>query len=164
MKSLEVNMCMWHCGKDILHTKNGSNSSLMKWKRVNMRSTSANIILQNFCQTKKRLVLVGFPPLFALFFAFPPFPCKIQNAVKAQTFYTNSGRVATAYSTDKYKQIQKDENRAINYATIALEVSLWLTYTTTLPCIMHICTIWFWSRPFYYLLLWLIIAQAEFNR
>ena len=66
-----------------------------------------------------------FYPIPPIFFAFSPFPRtyktnfakKIRSglhflaAVEAQTFCLNSGRVANAYSTDKYKY-QNHENRS----------------------------------------------------
>ena len=74
--------------------------------------------LANYWTVGKCLVSVCFSPFSAIFFAFTPFSCTYKtnfekkispdldflSAVEAQTFCRNSGRVATAYSTDKYKK------------------------------------------------------------
>ena len=83
-------------------------------------SLSANLrssLLANYWTVRKCLFSMCFSPFSAIFFAFTPFKythntnfekkCSpgldFLSTVKAQTFCRNSGRVATAYSTDKYK-------------------------------------------------------------
>ena len=89
-------------------------------------SLSANLrssLLANYWTVRKCLFSMCFSPFSAIFFAFTPFKythntnfekkCSpgldFLSTVKAQTFCRNSGRVATAYSTDKYK----DQNMKI---------------------------------------------------
>ena len=80
---------------------------------ANLRSSQ----LANYWTVRKCLFSMCFSPFSAIFFAFTPFKythntnfekkCSpgldFLSTVKAQTFCRNSGRVATAYSTDKYK-------------------------------------------------------------
>ena len=80
---------------------------------ANLRSS----LLANYWTVRKCLFSMCFSPFSAIFFAFTPFKythntnfekkCSpgldFLSTVKAQTFCRNSGRVATAYSTDKYK-------------------------------------------------------------
>ena len=80
---------------------------------ANLRSS----LVANYWTVRKCLFSMCFSPFSAIFFAFTPFKythntnfekkCSpgldFLSTVKAQTFCRNSGRVATAYSTDKYK-------------------------------------------------------------
>ena len=104
---------------------------IWKWRKSEEHSCSSN--QASAIQAKKRPVLAGFLPFSAHFFAFSSSLCiyktnfakKIRSgldflaAVEAQSFCLNSGRVATAYSTDKYKyqnhENQSQLSRAINY-------------------------------------------------
>ena len=101
----------------------------------NQRSRAAPQIRRVLSRPKNDRFWRVFYPIPPIFFAFSPFPRtyktnfakKIRSglhflaAVEAQSFCLNSGRVATAYSTDKYKY-QNHENksqlsRAIYYGT-----------------------------------------------
>ena len=80
---------------------------------ANLRSS----LVANYWTVRKCLFSMCFSPFSAIFFAFTPFKythntnfekkCSpgldFLSTVKAQTFCRNSRRVATAYSTDKYK-------------------------------------------------------------
>ena len=96
-----------------------------KKKRRKSEGQSCSSSQASAVQAKKRQVLAGFLPYSAHFFCIFTLSTHIQNqfckkirsglhflaAVEAQSFCLNSGRVATAYSTDKYKY-QNHENRS----------------------------------------------------
>ena len=91
----------------------------------NQRSRAAPQIRRVLSRPKNNRFWRVFYPIPPIFFAFSPFPRtyktnfakKIRSglhflaAVEAQSFCLNSGRVATAYSTDKYKY-QNHENKS----------------------------------------------------
>ena len=91
----------------------------------NQRSRAAPQIRRVLSRPKNDRFWRVFYPIPPIFFAFSPFPRtyktnfakKIRSglhflaAVEAQSFCLNSGRVATAYSTDKYKY-QNHENKS----------------------------------------------------
>ena len=97
----------------------------------NMRSSCSSIGLFNG-RSEKSVNLSGFSTFHCHFFAFSPSLCKYKTnfeekispgllflaGVEAQTFCLRPGRVATAYSTDKYKyqnhENQSQLSRAIN--------------------------------------------------
>ena len=92
---------------------------IWKWRKSEEHSCSSN--QASAIQAKKRPVLAGFLPFSVHFFAFSSSLCiyktnfakKIRSglhflvAVEAQTFCLNSGRVANAFSKDKYLRSKK---------------------------------------------------------
>ena len=102
---------------------------------ANLRSS----LVANYWTVRKCLFSMCFSPFSAIFFAFTPFKythntnfekkCSpgldFLSTVKAQTFCRNSGRVATAYSTDKYK-----------YQNMKIRVS-WVGQSSTWPPPTH---------------------------